>query len=210
MWLMISFAITVHNEGDYLQTLLNELIPFCHNSGDEIVILDDFSTDELTTSLLSAYSEDSVVSVYQKKFEGNFSDHKNYLNQQCSGDYIFQIDADERLHPILLNNIGSILEANPEIDLFLVPRINTVDGLTQEDINRWGWRVNEKGWVVFPDYQTRIYRNRPNEIMWKNKVHERIMGHKTQANLPAEEEWCIIHEKTIERQRAQNEYYESL
>ena len=61
--------------------------------------------------------------------------------------------------------------------MFLVPRVNTVDGLTQEHINKWRWNVNKKGWVNWPDYQTRIIQNSP-KIKWQNKVHEQIISGK--------------------------------
>lgn len=63
--------------------------------------------------------------------------------------------------------------------------------------------------VAWPDYQTRIYKNHP-DIKWEGKVHERIVGHKTMTALPAEEVWALIHEKTIDRQRKQNEFYTTL
>ena len=90
-----------------------------------------------------------------------------------------------------------------------MPRVNTVEGLTQEHINKWHWQVNEKGWVNFPDYQGRIWRNRPN-IMWKNKVHEVLTGYKEHTYLPTEEEFCFYHHKKIDRQEKQNKFYESI
>ena len=72
----------------------------------------------------------------------------------------------------------------------------------------WRWKVNEKGWVNWPDFQTRIYKNSP-EIKWVNKVHERINGHKQFAYIPMEEEWALYHPKTIERQEKQNKTYSS-
>jgi hypothetical protein len=99
-----------------------------------------------------------------------------------------------------------MLEQNSEVDLFFVPRINTVEGLTQEHIIKWRWNVDEKGWVNFPDYQTRIYKKSP-EIKWEGKVHERITGTKTFSPLPAEEVWCLYHPKNIEKQEKQNNYY---
>ena len=85
----------------------------------------------------------------------------------------------------------------------------TVNGLTQEHINKWGWRVNTKGWVNFPDYQWRIYRNNA-KIKWVNKVHEVLTGYETHADLPPNKEWCLLHPKDIERQEKQNSYYETL
>ena len=123
-------------------------------------------------------------------------------------DYIMYSDADEIPNESLMINIHAILEEN-EVDVVLVPRVNTVEGLTQEHINKWRWNVNEKGWVNWPDYQTRIIQNSP-KIKWQNKVHEQIIGVSTQGALPMEEEWCLYHPKHILRQEAQNNFYDTL
>lgn len=212
---LVSFAITTHNEGQYIKTLLDQLIPYCKNTGDEIVILDDYSDDEVTKNILietlataAVVGSNLNVKIGYRHLDKDFAAHKNHLNSMCTGKYIFQIDADETLNPILFNNLHDILEAN-EIDMYAVPRINIVNGLTEEDIQKWNWRVNEKGWVMFPDYQTRLYKNAPN-IRWVGKVHEQVTGFKTFSPLPAEEEYCIIHIKDIDRQRKQNKLYETI
>lgn len=206
---MISFAITTKNEGEYIQTLLDQLVPYCEQTGDEIVVLDDFSTDQFTRSILHSYDAMDTIRLHERALDGDFAAHKNYLNSLCEGDYIFQVDADETFHPNLLKYLHDIVENNTNVDLFLIPRINIVNGLTAEDIKRWGWHVNEKGWCVFPDYQTRLYKNALN-IQWEGKVHERITGHHTHAPLPAEEEWALYHVKDISRQREQNRLYETI
>jgi hypothetical protein len=81
--------------------------------------------------------------------------------------------------------------------------------MNQDHMQQWGWAVNENGWINFPDFQWRIYRNAP-EIVWQNKVHEILTGYKTISYLPIAPEYCLIHEKTIERQVKQNEYYNTL
>ena len=98
---------------------------------------------------------------------------------------------------------------NPTIDLYWVPRVNTVEGITQEHINKWRWNVNEKGWVNWPDYQTRILQN-SSKIKWGSKVHEVLLGHDTFASLPQKEEWCLYHPKHIDKQEFQNNFYNSL
>ena len=127
----------------------------------------------------------------------------------CNGDYIYQIDADELPPKYLLENLSYILKANENVDVYRVPRINTVQGLTQEHVQKWGWRVDKKGWVNFPDYQWRIYKNDSN-IKWVNKVHEILTGFETMSQLPTEEEYCLLHDKTIEKQEKQNAYYDTL
>ncbi len=206
---LISFAITTHNEGEYVRDLLDQLIPHCEQTGDEIVVLDDNSTDPFTCSMLYDYADKDKIQLHQHELNNDFAGHKNYLNTLCKGEYIFQVDADEKFHDNLLTYLHDIVDNNKNIDVFLIPRVNIVNGLTEEDIRRWGWRVNEKGWVMFPDYQTRLYRN-SDFIYWEGKVHERITGYKTMAPLPDEEEWCLYHIKEIERQRKQNDYYDTI
>jgi hypothetical protein len=203
----ISYAITVCNELEEIKRLV-DFLQSNKRTEDEIVILLDHSNgkDEVYHYLLSLPTE---IKCNRDKFEGHFADWKNQLTSYCTGDYIFQIDADELPTEDIINNLPHILELNQEVDVFLVPRINTVEGLTQHHINKWRWNVNEKGWVNFPDYQWRIYRNSPN-IKWKNKVHEVLEGFKTSTLLPAEEMYCLYHPKTIAKQEKQNNYYDTL
>ena len=204
----ISYSILTHNETDSLLRLIDFLIDY-KDEEDEIVILDDYSENEETKKIL-----DATVSIYDIKFEQrhllkDFAGQKNYLRRMCSGDYIFNLDADElpKLH--LVRNIKEILKANPNIDFMWVPRINTVDGLTQQHIEMWQWRVDENGWVNFPDWQGRIHKNRPN-IRWEKPVHEIMTGYNEYSFLPAEESYCIVHHKSIKKQEIQNEFYQGI
>jgi glycosyltransferase involved in cell wall biosynthesis len=205
---LISFAITTHNEGEYIRDLFDQLVPHCEQTGDEIVVVDDNSTDPFTLNLLYDYADRNIIQLYSHELNHDFGAHKNFLNSKCNGKYIFQVDADEKFNSNLLTYLHDIIDNN-DIDLYMIPRVNIVNGLTDEDIRRWGWRINEKGWVMFPDYQTRLYRN-TDSIYWEGKVHERIVGYKTTAPLPDEEEWCLYHIKEIERQRKQNNYYDTI
>ena len=131
------------------------------------------------------------------------------MNEQCTGDYIFNIDADEMPSEFLMKNIKTILAQNPEIELYWVPRINTVEGITEQHVRGWGWSINEKGWINYPDWQGRIFRNRPN-IRWERPVHEMIVGFQTYAHLPMEQKYSIVHPKTIDRQMKQNQKYSEI
>ena len=155
------------------------------------------------------YSTNKEISLYEDAFEGHFADWKNKLTQICSGDYIFQIDADEIPHKVLIDALPELLENNSDLEVFLVPRVNTVEGITSEHIQKWGWNVDNKERVNWPDYQWRIWRNKP-EIKWINKIHERLEGFKTYASLPDDESYALFHPKTIERQEKQNNYYSTL
>jgi hypothetical protein len=202
----ISYAITVCNEFIEIQKLLTFLIDR-KQSQDEIVVFYDTKNG---TSEVERYLNILGNSIRKigYHFDGHFGHMKNALTEACLGDYIFQIDADEIPNEVLMDNIHEILETN-QIDVILVPRVNTVEGLTSDHIQKWGWRVDEKGWVNFPDPQWRIYKNKES-IRWENKVHEKLVGYNTISNLPWAEEFSLYHPKQIERQERQNDYYETL
>tara|TARA_B100000902_G_scaffold23482_1_gene28251 strand:+ start:1434 stop:2048 length:615 start_codon:yes stop_codon:yes gene_type:complete len=201
----ISYAITVCNESKEIKKLIPLLLE-SKREVDEVVVL--FDKQNGTAEVWSYLQEQNVI-CEAKSFKNHFADWKNYLTDMCSGDYIFQIDADEYPHKSLLTALPVILESNPDNEVYLVPRVNTVEGLTEEHIAKWGWKVDDKGWVNYPDYQWRIWKNKP-EIRWKNKVHEVLEEFKTYAPLPAKEELSLYHPKDIKRQEKQNAYYDSL
>jgi hypothetical protein len=205
----ISYAITVCNEFVEIQRLITLLLKN-KRPQDEIVVLVDMTKNEPTSELLGylhRLSSSNYIHLSEQNFNNHFANWKNYLTSICSGNYIFQIDADEIPHENLIHFIPELLEANPEVDMLRVPRVNTVEGLTEEHIKKWGWNVNEKGWVNWADWQMRIYRNHP-DIKWVNEVHEVLNGFKTHGMLPLEEEWALYHPKTIERQEQAVKLYQ--
>jgi len=206
----ISYGITVHNEHEELNKLLEFLIHKTHEN-DEIVICDDYSNEDTQFVLQSwsqQYGHAKLIKIYQRKLEGDFAAQKNSVIENCDGDYIFHIDADEIPHENLVNILPEMLETN-DVDLVWVPRVNTVEGLTDEHCAKWGWRVTKLGWVNYPDYQARVFRNRE-DIRWTRKVHEYITGCKTYAHLPPQEELSLYHPKTIDKQEQQNKLYEKI
>jgi len=205
----ISYAITVCNEFTEIQRLVSFLLQH-KRSQDEIVILyDEANGDPGVETYLRSHSINGEFNWHKAKFERHFADWKNKLTSLCSGDYIFNIDADELPHEKLIEILPELLEENIECDVMALPRVNTVEGLTQEHIQKWRWNVDEKGWVNWPDYQWRIYKNKPH-IKWINKVHEKSEGHKVWTYLPMIEEFALYHPKTIERQEKQNQLYDTI
>jgi glycosyltransferase involved in cell wall biosynthesis len=209
----ISYAIPVCNEHVELEKLLLFLVKHI-DENDEIVVQCDRgnTTSEVYKTLDSFKAPVGLkdpLKIIEFPLNRDFASFKNNLKNHCTGDWIFQIDADELPHESLITNLKSLLKLNSTTEMFMVPRVNTVGGLTQEHINKWHWNVNEEGWVNWPDYQTRIIQNSP-KIKWQNKVHEQIVGISTKGALPMEEEWCLYHPKDIKRQEAQNNFYDSL
>ena len=209
----ISYAIPVCNEHEELKRLLEFLVQNIEENDEIVVQCDQGNTTPEVYKVLDLFQAPvglkDPLKVIKFPLKGDFASFKNNLKENCSGEWIFQIDADELPHESLTTNLKELLKVNSTTDLFLVPRVNTVDGLTQGHINQWRWNVNEKGWVNWPDYQTRIVQNNP-KIKWQNKVHEILVGHNSYAALPQEEEWCLYHPKHILRQEAQNKYYDTL
>jgi glycosyltransferase involved in cell wall biosynthesis len=202
---MISIAITVCNEHKELETLLDYLSERALSPDYEIVVQID--EENHTPEVLHAII-DRGIKHHFFPLNKDFATYKNELIKHCSGEYIFQVDADEIPNTELLTMLPSILEANPDVDVYLVPRINTVSGITEEHIQKWKWRV-EGDRINFPDYQWRIYKNIPT-IKWINKVHERLDGFKIYSTLPPQDEFCLLHPKTIDRQEKQNNFYNTL
>jgi len=198
----ISYAITACNEHVELDRLLDQLSSSIRDEDEIVVQMDITATDEVK-AVVNKYK----LMSYFHPLNKDFATFKNNLKGLCTKDYIFQIDADEYLSEELLAYLPAILEDNSSVEMFSIPRINTVEGLTQEHIRQWGWRVDERGWVNYPDYQNRILKNKP-EIYWVNKVHEKIIGAMVTTEIPPGLD--LIHPKTIERQEKQNNYYNTI
>jgi len=208
----ISYAIPVCNEHKELERLL-DFLELNLRKEDEVVVQCD--KGNTTSEVYKVINSERYSDGFREQFKviefplnGNFASFKNNLTENCTGDYIYQIDADEMVNEYILRLLPQVLEQN-DVDVLMVSRINTVEGITQEHINKWGWKVNDQGWINFPDPQFRVYRNN-GKIKWKNKVHEVLEGHKTYSTLPAMEDLSLYHHKTIERQEKQNKFYEGL
>jgi len=207
----ITYAITVCNELEEITNLINFLKPRIESDDEILIQYDSDSATQVVTDYLRILSQlhNTNIKVIGFPLNNDFASYKNNLKNHAQGMFIFQIDADEIPSEYLVNNMRDLLDSNKDVDLFFVPRVNTVKGLTDAHIQKWGWKVNDNGWVNWPDYQTRLYR-RTSEIEWQGKVHERIVGYNTLTILPQQQEYCLYHIKEIERQEKQNAYYDTI
>ena len=207
----ITYAITVCNELEEITKLIDFLKDKIEKEDEILIQYDEDSASDAIKNYLKIISQlhNTNIKVIGFPLNSDFASYKNNLKTHANGIFIFQIDADEIPSEYLMENIHEFIEYNKDVDLFFVPRINTVEGLTKEHIKKWKWNVNDAGWVNFPDYQTRLYR-RTSEIEWQGKVHERIIGYNTLSVLPSEEQYCLYHNKKIERQEKQNAYYDTI
>jgi hypothetical protein len=205
----ITYAITVCQEFVEIQRLVHFLLQHKRLQDNIVILYDEANGDPEVETFLRTHSINGEFAWHKAKFNRHFADWKNKLSSLCSGDYIVNIDADEIPNQYLLENLPSILELNPDIDVYRVPRVNTVEGITYEHIHKWRWQINEKGWINFPDKQMRIYKN-TTEIQWNGKVHEILTGYKVTADLPEMEEFALYHPKTIDKQEKQNKLYNEI
>jgi glycosyltransferase involved in cell wall biosynthesis len=205
----LSYAIPVCNEWLQLEYLLNYLFKHKRTQDEIVVQCDEGNTTPSVYQVLKQFSDYKQLKVVEFPLNKDFASFKNNLKDACNGDYIFQIDADEYPDDYLMSMVEPTIKMNDSVDVFWVPRINKVNGLTQEHVDKWRWNVDSKGRINFPDYQCRIFKNAPH-IKWKNKVHEQLIGHKSQSQLPANDEFCLIQFKESTRQEKQNELYSKL
>jgi glycosyltransferase involved in cell wall biosynthesis len=207
---MISYTITACNEEKELAVLLDTLSQHITDDDELVIQLDSEKLTEEVREVIYRYLESiKNLIVIEFPLDKDFSRFKNNLKKYCSKEWIFNIDADEVPSQFLLSNLKTILESNTDIDMFLVPRWNTVFNITPDHITRWGWNFDEQERVNWPDYQTRIYKN-TDSIVWENKVHERITGFETYTFFPDDEAYCLYHMKSIQKQESQNLFYQNM
>lgn len=200
--MFLSYLVTTHNETDCLDTLLSKLTS-TKKTNHEIVLLDDYSDNPTTISIIEKYK--SSINFQQKKLQNDYGAHKNYGISLCKGEWIFQIDADELPTDVLLENIDVLLQSNANNETLWLPRLNYFVGVTQKDIEMWGWNYHD-GMINFPDFQSRLFKNLPH-IRYERRLHEKVEGYKSYAFIPPQKDIALIHNKTIEKQRETNMKY---
>lgn len=211
----ISYAITVCNELEELESLINNIISHVRDEDELVILFDAQNGSKEVEKYLgdldnSLKYENILYNIIKYPLQDDFASFKNHLKNQCIKEWIFFIDADETCDENLLINLSIVLNINQDVDVISVPRVNYVKNITLEDITQWGWRVDEKNRINYPDMQMRIMQNKP-DIKWVNKVHEVLSGYKSISHLPFNVDgWGLIHDKTIEKQRKQNQFYENL
>lgn len=225
----ISYCIAVHNEHVELNLLLDQLFKFLGPNDEIIVQGDQGKVTSKVISVLHSYTKDGRLVYIEYPLQKDFATFKNNMVKQASKDYVFLLDADEFPPKSLLANLQMVLEANSEIEVIRIPRVNVVQGLTNQHIKKWKWKVElhqikgsefqevlrEKYNIIteqisvvnFPDYQSRIWKNHLG-IEYYGKVHEQLEDFKSYSHLPADFEYSIFHVKGIDRQEKQNEFYE--
>jgi len=198
----ISYAICVCDEHKELNSLLSFLVDVIDKDDEINILVDSGKVTSKVKSVLHQFNDRIVVN--EREFCGNFSTHRNYHITKCTGDYIFVLDADEIPQENIIKNIKTF-----DSDILYIPRINIIPGYTEDWCKRMNFRVNEVGWINWPDYQGRFFRNDGN-IKWSLGLHERLVGSNKIAQLQADPNVAIWHVKSIQKQETQDKFYKNL
>lgn len=122
---------------------------------DEVVVLDSFSTDG-TPEICKGFTD----KVYQEEWRG-FSGQKQRAVDLAGNDWVFVLDADERITPGLAEEIKRLMEAGPDRAGYYCPRRNHFMG---REIRHGGW---------YPDYSVRLFDRRRGRFK-ERAVHEAV------------------------------------
>lgn len=148
----ISVAIVAYNEEKHLPDCLKSVA-----WADEIVIMEGKSADK--TAEIAKKAGAKVYSVENQPLM------KKMMNQafgKCSGEWILQLDADERVGEDLKNEILQVISNGSSNIGYRIPRKNLMFG-------KW---MEYSGW--YPDFQLRLFRNGKGKYPAKN-VHEEMI-----------------------------------
>lgn len=132
---LLSVAIITCNEERILARTLASV-----SFADEIVVVDSGSTDRTVE-----IAESMGARVLTRSWSG-FAAQKNFAIQQCTGDWILSLDADEELSPELATQMRILLPSNPPADAYFLKRRNLF-------LNRW---IKHGGY--YPDAKLRLFR----------------------------------------------------
>ena len=203
----ISYAILVKDELKEVDLLINQIRKL-KTPNDEIVVVIDV-TEGLNLEVARFLAKTPDVKHYTNKLNNSFSDQRNFLISKCEGDWIFTVDADELIDNELLRNLHVLIKHNGTSDVIKISRKNLVLGITDKELKSWNWTINERGFVNFPDWQPRIFRNNT-KIKYEGSVHEKLIGFDESKVSEIDPRIGLVHEKTMETQKKQNEFYQKI
>ena len=145
----VTATVITFNEAANIQAALESL-----SWADEIVVVDSESTDD-TAAIARRFTERVIV----QRWPGYVA-QKNFAAAQASHDWIFSLDADERVSPALAAEVQRVA-TSPRAAGYRVPRVTY-------HLGRW---IRSTDW--YPDYQLRLYDRR--RARWAGRyVHESV------------------------------------
>lgn len=149
----ISVVLAVYNEEENIEQCLKSVKDLAR----EIVIVDGGSTDK-TVDIARGFK----AKIIQTENLQNFHINKNKAIDAASGDWIFQLDADETVTKELAGEIMQIISKDGDVNGYWIPRKNLFLG-----------KFLTKG-GQYPDYTLRLYKKGKGRLPGKD-VHEQAI-----------------------------------
>jgi len=144
---LLGAVILTKNSADTLENCLSSIKWI-----EEIIVIDENSSDN-TLEIAKKYEAEVI-----ETNDSNFSNKRNLGAEKCLADWIFYIDADEKVTNELKNEILSSIKTS-KYSGYAIPRKNILLG---HEMKHGGWS---------PDYVLRLIR-RKSLISWRGRLHE--------------------------------------
>lgn len=172
----ISVIINTLNEEKRLKKAMTSVSKIAFD-----VIVVDMASDDGTQKLAKQLG----AKVYEYRRMGYVEPARNYAISKATGDWILILDADETIPPSLAEKLREI-SVKSTASYYRLPRKN---------INFGKWMKHSRWW---PDYNIRFFKK--GSVVWNNEIHSIPLTYGKGADLPAEEQYAIVHESypTIE------------
>lgn len=146
---MLSVVVLTHNEAELIDACLKSIVGLA----DEIIVVDDASGDD-TGKIARQYTAHVYIEPMQ-----SFSQQRNFGLSKVSGDWVFYLDADERVSAGLADEIKRTMASGAlQFSAWAIPRANILLG-----------KLQQSGW--WPDYQIRLFRKQA-LLEWQGRLHE--------------------------------------
>jgi glycosyltransferase involved in cell wall biosynthesis len=146
---MISGIVLTKNEEQNIEKCLSSLTWV-----DEIIVIDDYSTDE-TVEIAKRHK----AKIYKRPLDNDFSSQRNFALSKATSDWVFFVDADEKISEELKNEIIGLLNFSSAHDAYRVKRLDIIWGKTishgeqgkirlirlfKKEKGKWAGRVHEE------------------------------------------------------------------
>lgn len=200
----IAYQILCKNEDESLDALLSLLTRNIREEDEINVCRDLLGDNPKTMEVVAKYD----VNFYEREIIHTIHNQKNWLAAHTEADYLFYLDADELLSERFLRSIPAILDLNDSVDVIFFPRKNIVEGLTEEYRQARGWQVDGKGRINWPDVQDRLFKHNKG-IKYNEIPHGRLIGQTNYVVMPLEEEYAILHTKSMDKQVSDNTWHDN-
>lgn len=176
----VSVVINTLNEEKNIRKTIESL-----SWAEEIVIVDDGSTDRTYEVLLSLKKERPNLKIFKHKSEGFVEPARNFAISKAKNDWILVLDSDEEVPVSLAKRLQEVANATKQIDYVGIPRKNII----------FGHFMRHSGW--WPDMNIRFFKK--GAVKWTDKIHRPPETLGQGIDLPADEKYAIIHNsyKTI-------------